>query len=413
MSQALSLNVEPSPATSIRDREIQRRTFWACFIIDRLISCSCNKPFAISLDTVKVSLPCSESAFMLEEDAKGPVLDDMIVNSAQVSQVGFLPFFVAALRLWGDMTLLHVSGGRRKSKHGPHEPSGEFYQHRVTLANFISNMPASLTWSPRNFKAHQIAGQAQIYLNICFLIHHTNCVMNQEYLPQLESQYSLASEINVVSGLDAAGISFDLDDSGMIKPCIFSINTITEMSELLNSGDKKHKSMVQSSFAANAILTASAVHLWVLYTQSCDVCPKHLALAKAESLRQIMKSWQPQWKIATAYVETLEMLYKLYVFSYGKIVESELDCWDVGVDDINEIADVQQDGDAAEPYLSAFSQRLYDKVKAILTNPLLPTEVKKRNLRAYSSTLWQHMWTMGPLEGLDDEIANISTMDIA
>ena len=104
------------------------------------------------------------------------------------------------------------------------------------------------------------------------------------------------------------------------------------------------------------------------------------------------------------------MLYKIYIFSYGKIVDSELDCWDVGLDDINNVDDTLSTTVDGQQYLSAFSQRLHDKIRAVVTNPLLPTDVKKRNLRIYSSTLWHHMWVMGPIAGGDDDFASLDIL---
>jgi hypothetical protein len=213
------------------------------------------------------------------------------------------------------MALLHVSGGRRRSKHGPHTSQSEFYQCERAIGHFSSSLPPSLCWSTQNYKLHQVTGQAQAYVNLNFLLHHSRCVMHQEYLPQLDSQYFLNSEIDDATIYDTAGISLDYKDTAIIKSCISTVNIITDMALTLNNGSEKDRGLLQSVFAANAIVTAAAVHLWVLYTQTCNACPKHEALAKAESLRQIIKSWQPQWRVATAWVETLEMLYKLYVYS--------------------------------------------------------------------------------------------------
>ena len=142
----------------------------------------------------------------------------------------------------------------------------------------------------------------------------------------------------------------------------------------------------------------------------------------AEKLRQIIKCWQPQWRVATAWVETLEMLYKLYVYSYGKVVESDLDCWDMGTDDINDISEVTEEAidrnggysttsDAdGTPDPSTVCQRLCDKIRSILVNPLLATDVKKRNLRIYCRTLWQHMWVLGPTEGVNQDFLSLENI---
>jgi hypothetical protein len=136
----------------------------------------------------------------------------------------------------------------------------------------------------------------------------------------------------------------------------------------------------------------------------------------AEKLRQIMKSWQHQWPVAAAWVETLEMLYKLYVYSYGKVVESDLDCWDMDSDDItgsSEVAINESDGDSTFPHedgmtdLSSIFQPFFKKIQSILVNPLLATDVKKRNLRIYLRRLWQHSWILGQVEGVSDDLQGI------
>lgn len=421
MAQALHLNVEVRQRYSPRQKEIRRRTFWACVVVDRLISYSCNKPFTLSFDLAHVYLPSPEIAFAFDEVLPGLTVERLSLQTNQVSQIGIMPYFIAMVRLWGDMALLHVSGGRRLSKHGPHSPESEFYQYEKTIEDFSSSLPPTLSWSTQNYQLHKVTGHAQTYVNLNFLLHHSQCVMHQEYLPQLDSQFSLSSDLDDATVFDAAGISLDHNDLTITKSCIYNINVITDMALTLNTGSEQDQELLQSIFAANAILTAAAVHLWVLYTQTCDACPKHVALARAEQLRRVIKSWQPRWRVATAWVETLEMLYKLYVYSYGKIVDSDLDCWDMGTDDIRDGSEVfgevtdesicppATDADGM-PDPSAVCQRLYDKIRSILVNPLLATEIKSRNLRIYARTLWQHMWILGPTEGFGDEFLNLENV---
>jgi hypothetical protein len=404
MSQAIYLSVEVGQRYSARQKETRRRTFWACFVVDRLVSYSCNKPFTIPYQSARLQLPCPDNVFAFDEAYNGFTVENLGPQASRLSQLGIRPFFIAMMRLWGDMALLHVSGGRRRSKYGPRASESEFYRCERAIEDFSSSLPPSLNWSSQNYKLHHATGQTQAYVNLNFILHHSRCVMHQEYLPQLDSQYSLDSETYSGTVYDTAGISLDYIDRDIIKICMNSINVITEMALTLNAGSAKDRILLQSVFAANAILTASAVHLWVLYTQTCDACPKHEALAKAEKLRQIIKSWQPQWGVATAWVETLEMLYNLYVYSYGKVVDSDLDCWDME-DDINsssEVAGEVTDESGAHqtiydehgiPDPSMESHRLYDKIRSILVNPMLDTDIKKRNLRIYCRTLWQHVWT--------------------
>jgi hypothetical protein len=365
--------------------------------------------------SVRIQLPCPENRFAFEEDYSGPSLDNITLHVNQVSQLGIVPFYIMMVKLWGDMAIVHLTGGRRRSKFAPNDPAGEFYKCDKAIEDFVSGLPPNLSWSARNYKLHQATGQAQAFVIMNFLLHHSRCVMHQEYLPQLDLQYALTVEIDPAATYDSAGISLDHIDQRIIAACVDSVNAITDMATILNSGDEQDREMLQSTFAANALMTASAVHLWILYTQTCDRCPKHVAKAKANQLLQIIKSWQTQWRVATAWVETLEILYKLYEFSYGTGDMSDLNCWETGEDEISEsqaLAEEVTDEFGGHPGLSdgdgfpdpsTICLRLFDKVRSISLNPLQATNVKKRTLRIYCRTLWQHMWSYEPLQGIGDE----------
>ena len=49
--------------------EIKRRTFWACFIMDRYLSNGKYRPAMISVEDIRVQLPSSENAFIFGERA--------------------------------------------------------------------------------------------------------------------------------------------------------------------------------------------------------------------------------------------------------------------------------------------------------------------------------------------------------
>jgi hypothetical protein len=45
------------------DREIHRRTFWSCFILDRYLSCGKDRPQLLAKRECNIPLPCSDKAF--------------------------------------------------------------------------------------------------------------------------------------------------------------------------------------------------------------------------------------------------------------------------------------------------------------------------------------------------------------
>ncbi|KFY62451.1 hypothetical protein V496_04583 [Pseudogymnoascus sp. VKM F-4515 (FW-2607)] len=382
MSQALQLGLEFNQRYSPGQKEVRRRTFWACFVVDRLISYSCNHPFAIDQMSARVQLPCPENSFAFEEAYSGPSLDNILLHTHQVSQLGIMPFYITMLQLWGNMAVLHTSGGRRSSRYAPTDPEGEFYKNSKAIDDFASSMPPSLRWSAQNYKLHQITGQAQAFVNLNLLLLHSRCVMHQEYLPQLDSQYSLATlQVDEAANFDAAGLSLDYSNGPIIDCCIDSVHAITDMATMLTHGSAQDQQLLQSPFAANTLMTAAAVHLWIFYTQTCDKCPKHVAESNFSQLLDIIRSWQPRWRVACAWAETLEMLRKLYSFSYGTGDMADFEFLEAGTDEIAEsptLVEEAADANGAHPGLSdgdgiadpsTIAQRLHDKLaRKLATN---------------------------------------------
>lgn len=414
MAQALRIGLEFDQRHSPRQKEIRRRTFWSCFIVDRLISYSYNQSFTIDKLSVRVQLPCPENAFAFEEIYLGPSLESIVLGTNQLSRLGVTPFYIKMVQLWGDMASLHLSGGRRRSKHAPTDPAGELYQNKKAIEDFASSLPPRLQWSAANYKLHQSTGQSQAFVNLNILLEHSRCLMHQEYLPQLDLQYALNLPMNESTGYDGAGLSLDHSDVAIISPCVAAVHSITDIATMLSTGTEQDRETLQSTIIANAVMTASAVHLWILYTQTCDKCPKHVARANFYKLVDIIKSWQPRWHIAFAWGETLDALFKLYEFSYGTGVVSDIDIWEVGNNESTESPELVEemvrcknkglsDGDGI-PDPESICQRLHDKVRSILLNPLHPTDVKKRDLRNYCRTLWQHMWVYELPEGIGGDL---------
>jgi hypothetical protein len=57
-------------------REICRRTFWSCFILDRYASGAKNQAYMIDVDDIATQLPCSDEAFNKGLEVKTPFLGE-------------------------------------------------------------------------------------------------------------------------------------------------------------------------------------------------------------------------------------------------------------------------------------------------------------------------------------------------
>jgi hypothetical protein len=263
--------------------------------------------------------------------------------------------------------------------------------------------------------------------------------MHQEYLPQLDSPLDVISGIDHETGVgperyDSAGLSLDHYDEDIINKCMVNANSIATMATALFNGNDRDKATLQSIFSANALMTASSVLLWAQYTQISDSDLQTESKSRSDTILQIIKSWIPQWKVASAWAETLEMLQKLYRMAYSTPDDYHGFDWEDGRDealDSTILVEEPDAGNGADPGLiqgdvildiAGVYQRLIDKARMIMITPLEPEEIKKKKLRIYLRSLSRHhIWGHSSLQafdgppsspdGQDDLIFNFGPLD--
>ncbi|KAL7786508.1 hypothetical protein V8C43DRAFT_131771 [Trichoderma afarasin] len=413
----LRLGSEYSLRLSPRLKEIRRRTFWACFLMDRLVAYCGGGPHMIMALAIRVQLPCPENIFSFDEEYSGPYLSD-VLQPSHLPQLGIVPFFIYAVHLWGDMALLHSAGGRRWYTKKPTDPYSEFHQKEQAISDFIDRLPATARWSAHNYRLFRSTGQAQSFVNLHFVLHHAQCVMHQEYLPQLDSPLDDISGVGhetrvVPERYDSAGLSLDYYDEEIINKCMANAGAIATMATALFNGNDKDKAALQSIFTANALMTASSVLLWAQYTQISDSNLQAESKSRSDTILQIIKSWIPKWKVASAWAETLEMLQKLYHVAYSTPDEYHGFNREDGRDETQDSTLLIEEPDAGndpDPGLiqgdvildtAGVYQRLIDRARMIMITPLEPEEIKKKKLRIYLGSLSRNMWGHSSLQAFD------------
>lgn len=131
-----------SASTSLEDRsidrEIERRTYWSCFILDRFSGCLKDRPHSINVNEIHTQLPCSDSAFIdgskvktrhiLESDdeyAERRAIEDDEDESVKSFGCGGsvvwevetaeseLALYIPAVNHFGNVMTWSIQGGRR------------------------------------------------------------------------------------------------------------------------------------------------------------------------------------------------------------------------------------------------------------------------------------------------------------
>jgi hypothetical protein len=162
---------------SSTDREIRRRTMWACFLMDRFSASGTERPSFGNEEYLHIQLPIKESHFQMEipgptEDLSGEVPNPITPGNGQVSDardnMGIAAYVIRAVVLWGRIVKYLNLGGKEKDPHPIWDPKSGFADLRRKLDTLQESIPGFLVYNPENLAnqaAEHVANQF-IYLHI-------------------------------------------------------------------------------------------------------------------------------------------------------------------------------------------------------------------------------------------------------
>lgn len=394
-AQVLRLGREYHSRVSNRQREVQRRTYWACFLMDRLVSYGCWRPQMIDLECISINLPCPENAFAFEEPFDGPRLNTLPFPCAGTS-LGVAPYFIAALELWAQATYVQIKGGRRWNDHHPSSSASSFSRLGARLDEFINSIPRFMQWSTQNRKAFRHTNQEGLFINLHLLLLDARCVMNQEYLLYPDGTGSAPAHHSPFDTFDGAELPPEGRRETIVASCVYSSETIvTIMNELWHAQDTGTR-YLQSVFAATAMLSAANIQLWLQYVGSKDDQAFQCAMTRVGEVAAVFESWKAQWPVANAWLNTLVSLQRLYEAAYSPRLSS--DDSQQGDNDLTappKIVDDAQDRPVARLTegngLPEFEERMVDKIRFTLLSSLEDLDARERVLKASMNTTQHHI----------------------
>ena len=177
---------------SFIDREIRRRTMWACFLMDRLNSSGTDRPTFINQDQMKIPLPIKEKYFQLDipgptENLSGQVLQPVTPAAGELSNpkenMGVAAHMIRAIALWGRIINYLNLGGKEDDAHPMWHPNSGYASLIKQTEAFSESLPESLRYSRENFRSHEIEGVANQFLFLHIAIQQNILFMNRFAVP--------------------------------------------------------------------------------------------------------------------------------------------------------------------------------------------------------------------------------------
>ncbi|KAK3332531.1 fungal-specific transcription factor domain-containing protein [Cercophora scortea] len=171
---------------SFIDREIRRRTMWACFLMDRFNSSGTDRPTFIREETLKIPLPIKEKNFQydmpgptetLSGQVLGPYSDSDLVEARE--NLGVAAWMIKAIALWGRIIGYLNQGGKELDPHPMWNPESEYTKLIKQTDDLVSDLPESLAYTPENLHLHETDNMANQFLFLHISIQQNILFMNR------------------------------------------------------------------------------------------------------------------------------------------------------------------------------------------------------------------------------------------
>jgi len=173
---------------SFVDREIRRRTMWACFLMDRLNSSGTDRPMFVREETLKIPLPVKEQYFQLDMPASTETLNGEVVHPLGGEEdnlgdpkknMGVAAYMVRAIALWGRIINYLNQGGKEQDPHPFWNSESEYAKLTKQADDMIEILPESLKYSADNLQLHSTENMANQFLFLHIAIQQNILFMNR------------------------------------------------------------------------------------------------------------------------------------------------------------------------------------------------------------------------------------------
>lgn len=272
------------PELSFTDREIRRRTMWACYLMDTFNSSGTERPSFLNEDYYHIQLPIKESHFQMEvpgptEDLYGNVqmsnktsLDNNGDAAAEAkANMGVAAYIVRAVVLWKRIVKYLNLGGKEKDPHSIWDPLSQFAVLQRQITQLKASLPDDITYTPENLAAHVSERLANQYLFLHIVLAQTSLFLHRFAIPTTPSHRPHHHHYTA---------------AGMPKTFLTnSANTVLEAATLISKliADSTGHTLTVP-FAGYCAYAAATVHVWGIFSKNAA-----LEAASKDNLRHNYK----------------------------------------------------------------------------------------------------------------------------
>ena len=189
MSQAFAATRQEANDTELRsmDRspalsEVEIRTFWTCFILDKLLSCGKQRPAMMNLEDIELPLPVSDEDFAFGRPPAEPITYQQLIESLHPTSLSIPTGYhfritVMGVNIWSKIHNWVAMGGRKQSgmtdpQNCPWHQESQWSRMKQELSAWRDAQESCLKYSETAMAAHihLRRGEVFAYVNLIYYL---------------------------------------------------------------------------------------------------------------------------------------------------------------------------------------------------------------------------------------------------
>ncbi|GES79092.1 fungal-specific transcription factor domain-domain-containing protein [Rhizophagus clarus] len=288
--------------------EVRRRTFWACFRLDRFAACALGRPTLIDEDDCDVRLPCNESIWSLEHPFECQLVDeffkeDQIKHDTRLTltNIGMSACLVSVSALLGRVCQ-HVNRSKPYNALPPWDSNSKFAELEKELNTWYNSLTPHYTYTRERVQQLMADGTGTTFALVHILYYSAIVVLNRPNITSLQNNEVLDCHIDFMQA--------------SAKRCCAAAKVISSIAEDINNYGCRI-----CPFSLYPVFVTTTIHINNIYSSDINIADdakKNLSINE-----QFLKSMEPYWAMATKLLYFVKEMKKTLDLSYNKGNNSE------------------------------------------------------------------------------------------
>ncbi|GKU19785.1 unnamed protein product [Fusarium langsethiae] len=300
--------------------ELEKRTLWTCFKMDRLLSCGKRRQAMFPDEDLHFSLPVNDTQFLFGQVSQNASLDTSL---RMYGSDDHLVLLIQGLRIWSRVHTWIAEGGRRRPgmtepEQCPFNETSYWHNMRKDLFEWRDSQDALMKYPGTKVSVHAQRGQAERFGYINLVYYVSLIFLCREYVP-----FSPVDEVKPRGPIEPPLLKARGPDSFWVQNVVQLYDAAAQISSLLS--DLEHVGCPLRTPLSGVCAFSST--LWSLYGAAFPNFmgftegQAHEADAQAERTMSALVRIGQVWGLAKEWIEVLDTAKSIMTRGEGRRVK--------------------------------------------------------------------------------------------